>query len=393
MNYSAQYHFLASLFDPKARYIDLNGKTCIRFVDFLSIPGKKNPPLTLLRKIIKGGNDDAEIEENKRFAYPVFTPCGQKQSNKVIILLHGLNERKWDKYLTWGQQLCESTGKAVILFPISFHLNRSNPGWLNLREMNKRLEERSVFTGNRNDNMSTCINNALSERLVEAPERFFLSGFQTANDLVALMRQIRHNRHPFFTPNSTIDTFAYSIGGFLAQVLYIANPNGLFTNSKLFLFCAGSLFKEMNGVSKFIMDKPAFDKIYRYYTVELEARIKAPGPFGGFFETNPVGMAFRSMLARERFANIRDSVINPSNKDLYAIALKDDKVIPAAAIEAALKGDNENSPGNLEILDFNFPYSHEVPFPVKGKEYTEEVDRAFNMVFEKAAGFLGDRII
>ncbi len=388
MNYSAQYPFLVSLFDPKVRYIDLNGKTCIRFIDFLSAPAKKDPPLTLLRKIIKGGKDDASLQENKRFAYPVFTPCKQEKSNKVIILLHGLNERKWDKYLTWGQQLCESTGKAVIMFPISFHLNRSNPGWFNLREMNRRLQERPIVTGNRHENMSTCINSALSERLIESPERFFLSGFQTANDLITLIRQIRQDQHPLFTPDSRIDTFAYSIGGFLAQVMYIANPHGLFSDSKLFLFCAGSLFNEMNGVSKFIMDKPAFEKIFHYYMVELEARIKSPGPFGRFFETNPIGLAFRSMLAKERFTGLRESVINPINKNLYAIALKNDKVIPADAIARGMTGKYEIPPANLETLDFNFPYSHEVPFPVKGNEFEEEVDRAFNLVFDKASQFL-----
>ena len=61
------------------------------------------------------------IKENKNFQYLVFAPRGIK-NNKAILLLHGLNERKWDKYYTWGHKLAKDTGKSVILIPFSFHL-------------------------------------------------------------------------------------------------------------------------------------------------------------------------------------------------------------------------------------------------------------------------------
>ena len=57
-------------------------------------------------------------------------------------MLHGLNERKWDKYLAWAHYLAEETGKPVIIFPTSFHINRSLPEWLNPRLMNTRAEFR-----------------------------------------------------------------------------------------------------------------------------------------------------------------------------------------------------------------------------------------------------------
>ncbi|MDR2843167.1 MAG: DUF6051 family protein [Candidatus Symbiothrix sp.] len=39
-------------------------------------------------------------------------------------------------------------------------------------------------------------------------------------------------------------------------------------------------------------------------------------------------------------------------------------------------------------MDFSFPYSHQVPFPVDGRDYNESVNKAFGCVFDKAANFL-----
>jgi len=72
---------------------------------------------------------DGKIDENFSFVYPVFMPGGKQRADKAILLLHGLNERNWSKYLTWAEQLCKKTGKAVILFPIAYHVNRSPLSW------------------------------------------------------------------------------------------------------------------------------------------------------------------------------------------------------------------------------------------------------------------------
>ena len=78
---------------------------------------------------------DNNIQENKSFSYTVFTPRGTKKIDKAILLLHGLNERNWDKYLTWAEYLALATGKAVILFPIAFHMNRTPGTWYNPRAL------------------------------------------------------------------------------------------------------------------------------------------------------------------------------------------------------------------------------------------------------------------
>ena len=73
----------------------------------------------------------------------------------------------------------------------------------------------------------------------------------------------------YISPNAQVDFFAYSIGAFLSQILFIANPNGIVSNSRLFMFCGGAFFSEMNGVSKMIMDETAFEKISNYYNDEF----------------------------------------------------------------------------------------------------------------------------
>src|SRR5665647_678572 len=51
---------------------------------------------------------DELIPENQSFSYPVFAPC-RTESKKVILLLHGLNERSWVKYLVWAYDLAKNT--------------------------------------------------------------------------------------------------------------------------------------------------------------------------------------------------------------------------------------------------------------------------------------------
>ena len=103
---------------------------------------------------------DDRIQENKSFSYAIFTPSGRKKNNEAIILLHGLNERTWEKYLTWAEYLTHTTGKPVILFPIAFHMNRTPGLWANPRAIlpwvSKRKEEVANVTN------STFANVALS---------------------------------------------------------------------------------------------------------------------------------------------------------------------------------------------------------------------------------------
>ena len=63
---------------------------------------------------------DEAVEENRRFNYPIFIPRKTNSGKRVLLLLHGLNERYWDKYLVWAEYLALNTRNPVILFPIAF---------------------------------------------------------------------------------------------------------------------------------------------------------------------------------------------------------------------------------------------------------------------------------
>lgn len=74
---------------------------------------------------------DVEIEENLHFRYPFLrdaAPAGDRRDHLVLIF-HGLNERSFTKYVPWAYQLWRSTGAAVALYPLSFHIRRVSPRW------------------------------------------------------------------------------------------------------------------------------------------------------------------------------------------------------------------------------------------------------------------------
>ena len=66
----------------------------IRFFSFKSLP------LSVKDNIAPVDSRDEKINENLSFSYPVFIPAKMKQTDKAILLMHGLNERNWNKYLT-----------------------------------------------------------------------------------------------------------------------------------------------------------------------------------------------------------------------------------------------------------------------------------------------------
>lgn len=376
MEYTKDFHKLKSVFNPD--------------VDCIGIPGS---PVRIVNERfisdIDSGEflktDDFSISENKSFTYPVFIP-GNSDSRKVILLLHGLNERSWVKYLAWAYWLSQITESYVILFPISFHINRAPSSWIDPRMMQEFVKERSRAGGG--IAMSTFANIALSSRLTEEPMRFFNSGYQTYLDIIKLMTQIRDGKHNTIPGGSRVNVFAYSIGAFLAQILMMGNPENLFSESKLFMFCGGSVFSNMKGTSKLIMDSLAYDRIYSYYMNDFERNIDHTNPFYEFLRSTQIGMAFRSMIDLGRFRSFRENILGKLKGQIRSIALKKDAVIPANGIVntmTAFTGTNNNQ---VEVWDFPYTYSHENPFPVFNNQYSTEVDRSFERLISMAGLFL-----
>lgn len=321
---------------------------------------------------------DCNIEENFSFEYPVFTPSGKEKHNEAILLLHGLNERKWNKYLSWGEALCYNTGKPVILFPIAFHINRAPITWSDPRTLMELLNIRKQqYAG---EDTISYANLALSERISQYPERFYLSGRQTWDDLTVLFEEIKNGQHPLFREGAGIDIFAYSIGAFLSQVALMANEKGLFSDTKLFMFCGGSIFRSMCGISKNIMDKPAFEKMQEYYIHIFGNEATC------VWKRDEAFFAFLQMITPERFRAERENFYTRLKEKIRGISLTNDVVIPYHGVQEALGA--KNAEACIQSLDFPFPYSHENPFPRSTKD-TTALDKAFNNVFFQAAEFLG----
>lgn len=322
---------------------------------------------------------DNYIEENKNFTYNIFVPKGKRKSKEAIILLHGLNERSWDKYLTWAEFLAKETGKPIILFPIAFHMNRTPSHWCNPRKIlpwvNQRKEELN------NNCNTTFVNAALSSRLSKNPLRFYASGRESVFNLYQLVNEMKNGQHPIFHENVSVNLFAYSIGALLSQVILLANPGKLFSDSRLCMFCGGSIFAYMDGNARDIMDKESYVQIRDYYVNEFIEERKLPP----CFPEDSWEQAFKMMIRDDKFKEQRESFFLQAYRRVRAISLKKDIVMPTEGIIKAL---GKASDKILEELDFPFDYSHQVPFPTNSKTDKGLINKAFNTVFSRAASFL-----
>lgn len=320
---------------------------------------------------------DDKVPENRCFEYPVFIYSKKNKYKNAILLMHGLNERYWNKYLTWAEYLCKETGKPVILFPIAYHINRSPLSWTNPRILKSIIDSRRDKNGE--DRSLSYANVAFSERITENPRRFYSSGSQSINDLTLLLTDIKSGKHPLFYENTEIDVFAYSIGAFLSQIAFMVNPKNLFSDSKLFMFCGGGIFSEMFGQSRSIMDKMAYEKLYKYYTSDFSVEKESQ------FINKKELEAFSSMLNPLNNTNDRLSFFYNMKHRLEGISLKRDKVIPYHGVIEAV---GEQPAKRIELYDYAYEYSHENPFPIFKNENFNLVNNAFNSIFNKAAHFL-----
>jgi hypothetical protein len=144
---------------------------------------------------------DSTVSENREFPYVVFVPAGKEKCDRAIILLHGLNERNWNKYLVWAEDLVMTCGVPVLLFPMAFHMNRTPTSWFTPRWLKPWLNRR------KQEIMGLCnasfFNVALSSRLSVDPLRFYSSGTPHV-----MTRSSAHTRYLFqflsFSPCSKI---------------------------------------------------------------------------------------------------------------------------------------------------------------------------------------------
>lgn len=319
-----------------------------------------------------------ELISNTFFKYFMFIPP-KKVDDEAIIMLHGLNERSWDKYMLWAYYLALKSNKAVILFPIAYHINRAPDEWSNPRLMSVVSKQRVEL----NDKMilkSSYANVALSLRLSKSPELFWFSGLQTYFDIIKLVKNIKSGNHKHLPIDTKIDFFSYSIGAFLTEILFMSNPEDLFTNQKAFLFCGGSTFDDMNAISKSILDSGASDSLMNYFLNNKFVSKITNTPKKYLKYIPDAFKSFVLMLNKENFKKERISKFVSLKPFIKAVGLAKDIVIPPKAILETV--------GDCEIIDFPVNYSHENPFPFNNKRDFKIVEDAFITIFDKAVDFL-----
>jgi hypothetical protein len=331
---------------------------------------------------------DSRVPENRQFTYQVFLPRSADAARGVLLLLHGFNEKQWHKYLPWAHRLVTSTGRAVVLFPISFHMNRAPMAWSDRHLMYRASQERhrrfpSIVA-------STLSNAAISIRLQALPQRFIWSGLQSYHDVLQLVCEIAGGRIPGVERGARVDLFGYSIGCLLAQILLMTDEGGVFGRSRLFMFCGGAVFNRMSPVSRFILDSECNVALYSYLVEHLESHLRENHRLRHYLaEGHPEGFNFRAMLSAVAFRREREAQFRRVADRLMAVALEGDTVIPPGEVLNTLQGPRRDIPVRVSVLDFNYPYSHEDPFPASVR-LREPVERAFSQVLDHAARFYGE---
>jgi uncharacterized protein DUF6051 len=326
-------------------------------------------------------SEDSNIEENNNFNYILVKSKSSTRAKGAIFLFHGLNERLWQKYLPWALTLHRLTGKAIVLFPIAFHMNRAPSAWSNPRVMKNISNSRINKFGDIKN--SSFANAALSTRLHHNPSRFFTSGFQTFSDITKLVKEIRDGQHKSICEDANFDFFGYSIGALLAEVLLMANPNNYFERSKLFMFCGGPTFDIMFPVAKAILDSEAYNSTSRFFKV-FDDYLN-----NGKIDRNslPEIKYFKSLLSQYGLRNVREERLLELKNNIFAISLIKDKVVPPESVINTLNGAQKKIPIRTMITDFPYNYSHETPFP-PDKNQREIVNVNFDNIFDLASSFL-----
>ena len=405
MTYTESYHTLKSIFSTSQKDKTYNG-TEIHEFPFISsscgiLPGNPDHFCEKHHQHLSTSfsfyNDvgtirddvhikDIEVKENQAFNYNIIRPAGEGKCRKVIFLFHGFNEKDWTKYLPWAYALCSGTQSAVVLFPIAFHMQRAPKYWSSKREMFRLSEERRKRFPHIIH--STLSNVAISMRLHSMPQRFIWSGLQTYYDMIRFIEECRQGRHPDIDPNFEFNIFAYSIGGFLAQILKLTNFKGYFEDTKVCLFCGGAAFNRLSPVSKFILDSEANVALYSFLVEHFDKMLDQDHLLHHYIrDDHPEGRVFYAMLDYRRSRSFREELLKKHEKWFYAISLRKDEVVPSFEIINTLQGAYRDIRIRVDEVDFDRKYLHENPFPVN-VAYSGQVDEDFALVFDKACRFL-----
>jgi hypothetical protein len=232
---------------------------------------------------------------------------------------------------------------------------------------------------------SSFANVALSHRVQFAPHRFLTSSFQSYFDLVDLARTVRAGDHPLFAPGTTLDLFGYSIGASLTELLLLRNQERLFSRSRAFLFCGGSLLDQSNPVSRAIIDDAAFRGLHAYLNrLYEEPRATLPRGSAGLGRRKKELKVFQSLVFLDRMRGFRERMVRKAASRLTAWLMRNDEVFSPDGFRKSWSTENGERLLRSRVSDPDYDYKHERPFPVRDTD-SPAAERFFDEVFSAAA--------
>lgn len=340
--------------------------------------GKK---LTFRPEPVTEQPSDPRIEANVNFRYPLLRERSSlgalHRHDRVTIVLHGLNERLYDKYFRWAYPIWQGTAAPVVIFPLTFNINRVFRGWLN--QIAKTLEWREKIPGNENTDL---FNATISERLDSHPERFFWGGEQSYWDLIDFVRQIDKGDHPHFAPKARVDFLGYSSGGYLALVLLLDNHEELFNESRACLFASCVAIRNLSPSSPYVIDSMGETALRKLLVNNLD--IKPGERMKHWLDEHPEGQWMRSFCGLKPDRTEREKGLKKISSRLLGIANTNDTVMPLDGMLNGLQGVRRDTGVRIEELDLGV---HENPFGFQAypdpKHFTEHEYRSEKHKFSK----------
>ncbi|MGH8066755.1 MAG: DUF6051 family protein [Candidatus Entotheonellia bacterium] len=327
---------------------------------------------------------DQDEAENLAFALPLVLPRRSGPFDRAIIILHGLNESEYRKFFPWACTLA-SAGFPVVLFPITFLVNRRPRHWMANAETQRCLRERQAMPGN---TVATRYNTILSARLDRHPERLFLGGRQSYEDLLDLVASLRHGtltvgeghedtlvpRRPF-AEGTRVDFLAYSIGGYLTLGLLLGEGSTpALSESRAVIFAAAAPFTHANSalnantLSPFILDGLATERVRQFYGSEAAEPLL----------DSPQGRWCRAIFRAEHI--VLDPALQRIRARLFTIGNTADTVVPPDGMAETF--------GPLDCL---LPLgAHEYPFSLADvwqAGVTRSIVRSYNVHPSYEVGF------
>jgi hypothetical protein len=225
-------------------------------------------------------------------------------------------------------------------------------------------------------------------RLHAMPQRFIWSGLQTYYDVIQLIDDLKKGNNKHIHKDLDFDIFAYSIGGFLAQILKLTNYKNYFENSKVCLFCSGATFNRLSPVSKFILDSEANVALYSYLVEHFDKMLERDNVLHHFIKEDHLeGKTFSAMLDYQKMRPFREKLLKKYEHQIYGITLTKDEVIPSFEVMNTLQGAYRDINIRMDEMDFEYDYIHENPFPTNVAN-SQQVDECFEEVFNKVCAFL-----